>query len=465
MWLLHTNREELIEVFRQSLKGNLSNVVYESDFSRNKLDVGELYLVWGVDPGEELFLPSIVIVADGEKRDFLAWVGTYIASLRPITRVCRVLEYSAFKQYQSRKQADGIGRYLGAAVGLILSEAIISRAVSRRQKKLSFRDCLETFSFAFGSALFSGASSEELSRVSHDWYEAQQVSRRLRISVNDVEVMQKPWNTLADLCGGVPTKKSKTKESDILELVSALRDGINIPGRLFKNLAKRLSINENVFTLTGEGTREGRVIALEEALRAIENSSDSEKSLAAFAKGYLFSQLETGSLDYISLFTQANWSLSEMALWYGFLAGLHPDTSIFDSADGVGWDVAIELVRKDDILQRPNNDLDKDEFAMLMTSERAFPDNKARRVGSLTIELTPGSETVVAIEPSYDEKLIAQRDLFDKHGSWPGAASAIMDIESAMKHLVALRANLEEYSERKSTPSGSYPKDRKTRKY
>jgi len=466
MWLLNTKREDLVDNLRQSLRGELRKIKRISELSEFPVDVVGLWLVWGETPKEECFLPSLIIVADGEKRDFLAWANTYLPSLHPITHICRVLEYNTFMRLEKRSSADTTKGYLGAAVGLVISEAISNQAVFKRKGELTYRDCLETFSFSFGNALFSGATPEELIGISKSWFRAQKTSRRLNVAMEDIEILLGPWSVLAELCGKIiPRDKRWSNDPDILKVVSALVKSGDVPSRLHKKLAKTLSVSEELLNLAGEGTRESRVVALEKALYTIGNGKGGRSTLATFVASYLVSLLAPGSLEYISLLTPTGEPRTETSLWYGLLGGLHPNTDVFDAAVGLGWNLAIELTRRSSVFDPPSSDLDIDELDMLMDSERKHSMNKAQRAGGLTVELALGSETVVAIGSSIDDKRTVQSDLFDQREAWPNVERVMKDVEGAMRRLDYAKARLEKLANQSSTTPRSSRSNSKTRKY
>src|SRR5271154_4342976 len=92
MWIARATRKEFIEVI-QSCRSPASAEARKLDVPElTRLSSDALQLVWRERPNERASFPALVVVQREHQRDFLAWALTYLASYRPFTSFCRVVD-------------------------------------------------------------------------------------------------------------------------------------------------------------------------------------------------------------------------------------------------------------------------------------------------------------------------------------------------------------------------------------
>lgn len=451
MWLLQTTREELVDKFRQALRGELRDARRVEDKKELLANAKGFCLLWNEPPDRERFLPAVVLVENGQKRDLLAWIGTYIPTLRPFTHLAHVLERKNLEQIVARDKIGSSKRYIAAAVGLVIAEATTQKLVTNTRRPLSYTDYLETFAFCFTRALLSGATFEELETLFRTWVKAQILGGHFRSPHEDLDKVIAPFAILAALCDRVPSHNQNPVDGEIFSVVQEISKNGKISRQLQTNIARSSSLPVQLFDGVSEGTRESRVQALEEALLFVAKGIGVRPSIGMFIAGYLVSQVAPGSLEYMSLITSATQVHSEMTLWYGLLAGLHPDGNILDFEGGLGWHIASELIRSSDPFSRPVADMDIVEFEMLSGSERSIL-GQGKFQGSFSIELIPGSETTVKIAPSNISQPEAQRGLFESERLTHESTQLLSDINAAMRNLQQIRLKIERITGKPGTP-------------
>ena len=287
MWAVEIRREELGDVLQKALQGNLlaASRVSLSTVTRPGLD--GIILLWAEPPQETRFLPTIIVVEDTRKHEFFAWVGTYFQGLRPISRLTRVVEWSQFKQIIARNEAGPPkGKYIGAASGLVIAEALLRIRGKRGPVDLTFEDCASTFAFAFSQALLSGATSKELRQVARAWKQVERCGLRAP-GGEQLEVLAAPCTVLASLCGRDLVGFGGDVPTVAYNIAVEISEGGAISPRLVSEFAESLSIPLPLLRSIMEGTRESRVVGFEEAMVRIGRGTVARGDMAMFGSGLL----------------------------------------------------------------------------------------------------------------------------------------------------------------------------------
>lgn len=446
MWKLDSNRADFLELIPRLIGGENINVKEIRSLSRMGRLQKDLCLVWLKNPENEAVFPSFIIVNDGEKRDFLAWINTYAPFLRPLTGKIHVLEYQNFINTSKRKAPINKRRFLGAAIGLMIAEANLNKPYNKRSYP-TYRECLATLGFSLGSALFSGVSNDDFAYTAASWGHAQKNSRRVKPNFEHINMLLEPWGILIDLCNNGFSGKSRqndlwSDEQDIYTIVMELLNKGSVSSKTFKSLIEGLSIPSKLVDLVLKGTRESRIVAFENLLMLLlENSKNDKRNVADFVIGYLLNQLEPGTLDYMSLALPITVHKPQPNLWYGMIAGLSTNTSVFNYASGIGWDIALEL-DNNDLTTAPSCDMDLAEFEMLLDSERIMGFEKSKRYGSYVVELMPNVNTIVAFKSEQDS-MSARSELQNSSINEASIKQVINDMNLALQKLTLAKSSLE----------------------
>lgn len=446
MWKLNLKRADFLEIIPRLINGYDIDATEIRTLSKVGRLSSELCLVWNERPNVEAVFPSIIIVGDGEKRDFLAWVSTYASFLRPLTGKTHVIEYENFLNITNRRIPKNKKHYLGSVIGLIAAEVNLNRQLKHEKSKITYRECLETLSFSLGNALFSGVSTDEFAYTAVSWNRVQKSSRRTGTAVENIKTFLEPWGVLIDICNGL---SSKTKQSDlwsedqyIYKAVSEILNNGSISSKTLNLLIEELSIPSSFITHVFDGNRESRVIALEQLILFLGKSRYEHNNVASFIIGYLLNQLEPGTLEYLSLSHTLVAPKIQPILWYGLIAGLHPNTSVFEYASGMGWNMALKLGEQNGLLDPPTCDMDIEEFEMLLDSTKVLGFEKSKRYGSYVIELLSGVDTIVAFKPD-NENINSQQDLLGSGINTANIARNINEINLALQKLSYAKSSIE----------------------
>jgi hypothetical protein len=263
------------------------------------------------------------------------------------------------------------------------------------------------------------ASSDDLvERIKSSWASARELTDQapLELPANPINEV---WAVILNVVGGTSVAQRKsTPEPLLVEAVRGVKSDGSVPKEIWKKLAGRV-LRDVPPAESLEGPREGRVRAVENAIRELTHRREGSRWERAFVAGYMASRIQPGSLDHFAVLFPAIADLREGLLWYGACAGLIPDSAVANYGNGLGWLLKREVRRPTHWLDRPNCDIALSEMAVLMGGrERSKPMIPTVASGVLTVELVPLVPTTVRWSEQGDENIadtrVASKTLFDE---------------------------------------------------
>jgi hypothetical protein len=104
--------------------------------------------------------------------------------------------------------------------------------------------------------------------------------------------------------------------------------------------------------------------------------------------GYLLSRIQPGTLTHIE--GGLDWSRGGIAplIWYGILAGLHPDSNVKRHLGGIGYRILRDLLQPGMVWNRPRADVSYQEAALLRAKDQ-LADITTAVPGVIAMELLP----------------------------------------------------------------------------
>lgn len=397
MWIKGATRKELLGIFQSDQPIELGNVQQtESVWPAYVPD--ELQLVWRENPIQRWTLPVAVILEEGRRRDFLAWVLTYLPDFRPFTAYCRVVDASTAERSLSRKDEPRLGKLQEACLGLILAEA--ATYLERRPSNLSPVACASTYSFPMARALALGILTADHDPISNSWYAGRNLTNQPRLSLA-MDALQGPWAVVLSLSTGVPPSPRsilRTPPASIFDACLDLyRTGDIQPQQwdvLTRGFPEIRATKERM-----HGPREERVIAIEKSLPVLLNKRFNDATTVAFLCGYLASQVSPGTFDHSSLVAPHLQTFPTALLWYGLCAGLQERSNLQSYSVGLGRRVVRDVLRNENFLDRPHCDIALSELEVLSSAESQMADLRTGTPGRLEVEIAPCVTTVVRWPP------------------------------------------------------------------
>jgi len=351
-------------------------------------------------------LPSLILIDSSRRREFLAWVWTYLTDLRPLTAYLRVLneqELIGVQEGAAQPRPRGLEE---ASLGLILGEAA-TYIGAKSAKTLTNLACTSTYSYAMARALALGVAPTTMNEILARWTRARSVGKQAQLKLTP-EQLDTPWQVILALSNDMPYLYSPTSRlPDVI--LRTCREIMSQPdsGMGWDYLTDRYpSLRSARYEM--KGPRERRVLVFEHLQSSITDISWDDPVTASFICGFLASQIGPGTLDYVPLLSPYLEKFPTVLLWYGLCSGLHNLSSLYGFLGGLGRRVSREILRKETLFEAPQCDIALAEFETLTPSDITAVDFRVGTQGLLAVELLPR----IAITLRWPPKQTEQPDLF-----------------------------------------------------
>jgi len=366
----------------------------------------ELRLIWDDDDvvinkrrgGLLRKMPRVVIVATGQKRDFLAWTWTYIPDVRPLTAYARVLEADEIRAIVVPKTTPTLGGLDEACLGLIIGEASTYIENSgERTPAITPLACGSTYSHAMALALALSIHSEAMIEggIPEAWTRARLLTRQrpLRLSLPQLGL---PWRVVLGLYGNDQGYRYALRNVPIAigAVCEKLYHDSEVDTEVWDALATEYpSIRDAKREM--RGPREARVLFFERFVPSLADARRTDPEFAGFLSGFLASQIGPGTLDYIPLLAPYLDRFPSALLWYGLCSGLQHRSSLWGFSGGLGRRVLREILRKESLSDSPQSDIALAELEILTSSDADAMEFRTGWQGVLAIEILPLVVTTV----------------------------------------------------------------------
>lgn len=376
-WGLALRREDVLVALDRGAAAELSGVepVAHPDGTVHLPREGVLFL-WPARP-DRFDRPPVAAVPQEEIADFLAWVSTYVPTIRPFTAFTRVVPISDLNASLSER-VPSLQGLESAAAGLIVSEALVAANGQMSLSELPVAACESTFFFACSRALAVGLSPPRLGRLFHDWRSLRMLTRQPPREFPEDAAAHLQETLTALLPGGASERGSLASaacrelfaDGDVeaktwVELVGDAKDLIQGPAEM-------------------QGPREQRVRYLARVIPKY--ASEGPDRMCAL--GYLLALFDGGADLNVHLVPRSpHWGA--LLMWYGFVAGLLRQNSIEAVGGGLGRRLIRDMLQADSIFDPPRSDIAFEELAIYLSGPRPVDDFRSGSGSSLTVELAP----------------------------------------------------------------------------
>ncbi len=333
-------------------------------------------------------LPQVIIGQQAVLEDMIAWVATYLPTLGPLSGQCRLLTPKAFEDAHRKTSTLDWRSLAGSAVALCFGEVLSYASHSVQPTDISFVMCRSTLSFALMRSTALGCSSNRLQETAKAW---KAVRNRLGQSTN-LQSSELILQIVLDLALDTPVGKKDA----VAGLRGALGYNVDVQSFLedfgnkytYKPLANSIRDNRSLtaeekvelFDLVSpELTRDSRRNALERSLILA--------SLAFWCRA--------GFAQQLAIMSPYQKDLPQSTIW---LAALHQSEPLMETLSlggGVGWRVAKELFRTEDIYQSPACDISMLELEVLTRGSNFESIIGSWEQSRMEVELFPGVSTIV----------------------------------------------------------------------
>jgi len=462
MWFTKSNRKKLLDILTGNGISTLTDYVYSDIFPTIPISQDDFYLIWENDPQELRRLPIIIIVADGQLRDFLAWVITYFQNYRPFTAYFRVVEFTTILSLNNWFSPPALGRLETACVGLIISETNLLSSLRDKPLQITPLNCMGTISYILSRALALGANLQHIDYICEQW----SVIRRLteqpyrKIETESVKTIFKILLSIGS--NNLNNKQFDSKHETSAIITSACLEIMNegrVSNSTWRNLTKDVGFLHDAHEAM-ESAREDRVRYFERLLTDNSKFKFSNSSLLhEFIFGYLGSLIGPGTLTYTELVFRHAASFPTILLWYGLCAGLQKKNELLSSYNVLGRRIARELLRYESLLRPPDSDIAFSELQVLFEGDVKVKDFLTYTSTRVIIEILPCISTNL-VWTTKDSK--QQIELFPQYNETRETEKLFIDLGNhLMSALNIHRTLIEPLNERKYK---EHPQNYKTKR-
>ena len=398
MWIKSASRKDLISVLQGPRAEDLGQAREVESIASLRDCYSELMLVWHENPLKRPQLPSMIVVESSKERDLLAWAQTYLPDFCPITALCRVTGAAAVDTFLVGMEEPWLGDLEDACVGLILCEAAsyIDNRLDLRQ--LSPVALASTCSFALARAVSQGMADVE--SIQTNWARVRRLTNQPRLGLHDQSLLA-PWIVVSLLSRPRNNDRIQRMVSSIPPCLFDACVELHSEGKIhpatLAALASDVSEIDNI-THQMQGTREQRVLVLEQFLMLLSARGTIDRLTGAFLCGYVASLVARGTIDHVGLLAPCTRAFPSALLWYGLCAGLHSHSTLQSYLGGIGRRMLREITRRESFLDRPRCDVAVEELEVALVGG-GIGSTRVGSHGYLEVEIAPCINTIVRWPP------------------------------------------------------------------
>ena len=456
MYTYLCDRRQFVDYIVNRTPLNLNDNININKNRNFQVPTNQIMIVCKESPAKTFSLPHAIIINEDSLTDFLAWVSTYFRNIRPFTAHTRVITPTVAQiLYDQNKTEVAQGIEL-VEIGLIIAEATIYSLGKSNPKNLPYTALNRTLSFALAKGWrnfgYLGNSTEiAFTSIADGWLSARNITNQLSLPL-PTQTIREIWSMIRFYATGKNSSRIRAKSKLlIIEALKEINNAGSITEKTWHSLSKDM-LDSNYTYESFNGPVEGRVKAIEKAIRDVIDSSKNDQSIDAFVLGYLVSRIQPGSLNHFAVLESVRPNLLESMLWYGVCAGLSPDSTVPDFASGIGWIVKRELGRTSSWEDRPTCDIALPELKMyFQNGEKKKLDFRGTTKNNINIEIFPLIDTSIKwyeqIDHEKRKKDISQgkqKTLFRHEETFEGDISDLLKvINGATSSLQEIRLQIE----------------------
>jgi hypothetical protein len=438
MLTLKLNRNDFAQLFGEGARSKDMRNAARSGPPEYSPEPRTLWVTWSDEPGQLDALPQLIVVADEDINDFLAWAVTFLPPIKPLTAFIRTIPWSVYEMMRDihPKPTDGLARVL---VGAILGEAMIHSVGRSYFETLPLTAFDSTFSATLGRALMRGFSPELLKHTSRNWRFVRQITeqpkrREIPESFEDV------WSVILLLAGHqIPNELISPQLEAIYKACSEIRETGGMSSFTWSRITQGRLTN-SVYADVMLASKERRVEVFEEVVRALMQNSPDELS-SSFLAGYFASLVSGGSLEHAHLVFPLQERLPMVMPWYGVCSALIPGSRVLTDYSYLGLRLVRAMSYREGLLSPPSCDIAVSEFEVLLRGDQRAQAFRQTNSSFLRVEVAPTVTTVV----KWPIKAISggQLSLFGGEGS-PSMPEAdrLRDLLKAVRKSLSLAEGL-----------------------
>lgn len=381
MWHARFSRRDFIEFWLGSNKTLDGRIKRAHGLITADRATSEINAYWDREPGEGYYLPSLLVIPNGDSNELLTAINSSPQALAPVTAFCRVLTQKEAEAYFSSPPMDLADDALPVAVALAMAEAVTHSEGRINWRQLSPAACKRTLSYAWGRALVARVPADSLEQLPVRWLDSYAVINSLShadLIRHTVAGAIGPLNVYAQLAAGLPPKG----KPGALAYSIFRRDKVALD-RAWSDISKDLpNVSLDSFS---QSNREERGGYLQYALRKASGPIADEAASAACA--FIATQVAPGSLEHLDLLRVSG--NPSVVFWYALFAALQAPAEVMAAQGGLGYRVYRDIAKSEEHLAAPSADIAYSELKVFERSGVEGFSKKLGHSGEIEVELVP----------------------------------------------------------------------------
>ena len=392
MQTLKLRRSDLPQLFGEQIRHKSFRNAARLGLPEYSPESQSLWVSWPEKSEQIDDMPRLIIVADEDLTDFLAWAVTFLQPIRPLTAFIRIIPWSVYDMVRDM-QSQPNKEIAPVLAGAILGEAMIHTAGRGYFEMLPLTAFDSTMSASVGRALLRGFGPELITHTVRNWRLARQITDQpTRLAIP--ESLEKIWTVILRLSGQRnPNKSISPQLETIYEGCREIRSTGTMSSPTWNQITQGRLNNSRYVDAMSE-SKERRVKVFEEAAKELVQNSPDEL-YSSFLIGYLASLVSGGSLEHANLVLPLQEQLPMVMPWYGICSSLIPGNRVLSDYNHLGLRLVRTMGSREDLLSQPSCDIAVNELEVLHRGDSKASAFRQMNSSILRIEIAPTVTSVV----------------------------------------------------------------------
>lgn len=309
---------------------------------------------------------TLIVVADQQIPEFLAWISTFAQEVFPLSQSVRILAQSEFAGIENVLRQGGPYRRDFVWPSVILGEMLAQGEPAPNLQTLPLSRASASFSFCQARASLIYSFNSRVQKITSSRLSQLQREKSFTQRTVNVEDMSAIWSFVDETSSCTPFQRNWVRS--IVEIADLGLDS----NRSAAFTLERMGIN---LQRLASGTIEGRVLEFEKAIALTVNAVSSDVDLRSNIPLIIASLcfLVGGGTSHISLLDEFAGDFPMVYAWFGLLAGLSGPGSWDSQWARISTSVERQLRSGFSIYDPPSADVCWVEYDWIASQRRSLP--------------------------------------------------------------------------------------------
>ena len=342
----------------------------------------------------------VVSVAQGNFRDFFAFVSTYLANVQPYTAYFRVVPLELLENLEHQRPEFPKALDLAKLIaGASIAESWLSAARNGERPGSALPLVRSTVSSALGQTVLAGYDPPALEWVLKEWL----AIRRLDTADLVTDAAGNAWHHVHAAVSGSERAGSSRLHVGIVQFLSAALDAGTVNSEVLRYVSGGVAAGFDLRSVL-TASREERVGRFNALLAELKHRSRPDVE-AEFLAGLMLAIVGNGSFEMLRSAREFQGWLDGAATWFGICAALFEESNLLSYANSVGRRMVRDLLRTPETFGVITADIASTELRFIMSNKADVSGLAGGGGGSIDVELLPNVVSrLVLQEPGQDSQ-------------------------------------------------------------